>query len=471
MSVERVVVVMILSRTLSSFDYGTYQQVWLFYSLALPLFTLGLPSSILYFIPRAHSLQRKTVAFQTLFLLQAIGLAFSLATFLTAPWAAKLFNNPDLVQYLRIFSLYPLLALPPKLVNLLLIAEDRAGLATVVSALSALITLLFLTVPSLIKMPLVYTFYSANLGAFLFFVWVIVYMIRFYRGQPFHWNLSLLKGQIVYALPLGLSSMLGVISKQLDKAVVSSAFSPDVYAVYVNGAFEIPVIGLLTGSMMTVLIPEFVRRLEHDSSQAGVWSLWNAATKKTALFLFPISFALFVFAPEFMVVMFSLEYLASASIFRIYLALTVLRITQYSALLQALGRTRLILGTSIIGLFISLALSWSLVHLLGLVGPAWANVTATYLWAFIYLVILCRLLDTRFGRVMPWKELARTMTAAIVASLVAWPVKALPVGHLPVLVLGSAVYAVAYVVMLLATHTVSVPEFRGAVGRLVEAFR
>jgi O-antigen/teichoic acid export membrane protein len=468
---ERILVFMILSRTLSSFDYGTYQQVWLFYGLMLPLFTLGLPGSVLYFIPRAQPDRRKTVAFQTLFLLALVGFFFSLATFISAPWVANQFNNADLTRYLRIFSLYPLFSLPPKLVNLLMIAEDRPLLSAGLSVLATITTTLFLTWPSFFGLSLAYCFHSANLGALLFLIGTLLFVNRFYRGQRLLWNASLLRRQVAYSVPLGLASVLGVASKQLNKVVVSSSFSPDIYAVYANGAFEIPFIGILTGSLMTVLIPEFVKRLEQGDSAPSVWRLWNEATTKTALLLFPIAGVLFVFAYELMAVMFSPKYLDSAVVFRIYLALAVLRITQYGALLQAMGRTRLILYTSVAGLATNLALSWILVNAMGLAGPAWANVITTYLWALTYLVIICRLTGTAFSQVLPWKELATIAFFAVVAGFCAWPVTRVPAHHSVVLAIGTVTYFAVYLVILCRTHRLTISDVKSTLAQIVLPIR
>lgn len=455
-SMERIVVVMVLSRTLTIFDYGTYQQVWLFYLLMLPLFTLGLPSSVLYFIPQAERQQRKTVVFQTLILLELIGVFFSLITLFTAPFVAEQFNNPDLVQYLRIFSIYPLFALPPKLITLLMVAEDKPVLSAVIAGVTMVITVLFLTIPSLIGLPLSYTFYSANAGAFLLFLGVMAYILWTYRSQRFVWDLGLMRSQIVYAIPLGLAGVLGVLSKQLNKTVVSSTFSPEIYAIYVNGAFEIPFIGLLTGSLMTVLVPEFVKRLKAGESQGAVWNLWNTATTKTALLLFPISAALFLFAPEFMVVMFSAKYLASTPVFQVYLLLAVLRITQYGALLQALGRTQLILYTSVFGLLVNLVLSIVLLRFFGMLGPAWANVITTYLWGLSYLIIICRLLNISFRQIMPWKELGKIMIVSIGAGILAWPLTLLPVNEALLLFFGVILYIIVYGFILATAGLVSI---------------
>src|SRR3972149_8470908 len=103
-SMEKIAVLFVLSRTLSKFDYGTYQQVWLVYLLVLPLFTLGLPGSILYFIPKTEQRHRKIVVFQTIFLLEIVGVIFSIITFQTAPLFAQQFNNPELIPLIRVFS-------------------------------------------------------------------------------------------------------------------------------------------------------------------------------------------------------------------------------------------------------------------------------------------------------------------------------------------------------------------------------
>jgi len=452
-SMERIAVLFVLSRTLSKFDYGTYQQVWLVYLLVLPLFTLGLPGSILYFIPKTEQRHRKIVVFQTIFLLEIVGVIFSIITFQTAPLFAQQFNNPELIPLIRVFSIYPLFSLPPKLVNMLMIAEEKPLYSTIISALYSMLLVIFITSPSLFGFPLVYTYYGANLGAFLFSIGLILFLLSTYRQQVFHWDFKLLKRQVVYSTQLGLASVLGVISLQLNKVVVSSSFSPETYAVYTNGAFEIPFIGLVTGSLMTVLIPEFTKRLGNTETISSVWRLWNDATLKTALILFPIACSLFAFAPEFMSTLFSPKYEASASIFSLYLLLVFLRITQYGSLLQAMGKTKLILGTSIIGLSLNLLLSIVFIPLLGLTGPAWANIVTTYVWALAYLVIICKLAKVSFSMIMPWRQLGKLFVISIIAGIVSYFAHLFPLDYFPKLVIGLIIYCVTYLVLLMLTRT------------------
>ncbi len=447
-SMERIVVFMILSRTLSVEDYGTYQQVWLFYLLVLPVFMLGLPSSILYFIPSAQPEDRKTVVYQTVLLLELVGLIFSIITFFIAPEMAVRYSNPSLVTYMRIFAFYPLVSVPPKLLNLLMIANNEPGKSAIASAIYSILTIVFITTPSLLKLPLIYVFYGALLGGGVFFVGFLMYLNHYYRADTIHWNTKLLKEQVIYSLPLGLSSILGTVSTQINRLVVTSSFTVEEFAIFTNGAFEVPFIGMITGSLMTVLIPEFVTRLKNNQDLNSVWELWNNSTLKTAILLFPIAVALFIFAPDFMVLMFSEKYIASTSIFQIYLLLMFVRVTQYGSLLQAMGRTNLILLTSVAGLIINLFLSIFSVSIFGLAGPAWANVITTYSWGIIYLVMIARMTKNSMNLIMPWKKLGKILMIAILAGIMAIPGLFIKMNTLLKFILEISIYSLIYLWLL-----------------------
>ena len=457
-SMERIVVFMILSRTLSKYDYGTYQQVWLVYTLVSPIFMLGLPSSVLYFIPRNERQKHKTIVYQSLLLLEVVGIIFSAVTIITAPIVATQFHNPDLITYLRVFALYPLVSLPPKLVNLLMIADEKPVTSVIVSVIYTIVIVTSITGPSIIGLPLIYTFYGAVVGGAIFFVGVVIFLNQYYQGQKVQWDWKLMREILIYSIPLGLSSILGTISTQLNKLIVSSTFSPDTYAAFSNGAFEIPFIGLITGSLMTVLIPEFVNKLKNHEGANSVWVLWNGSTIKTASLLFPIAVSLFVFASDFMVVMFSSKYVNSTEVFRIYLFLTILRVTQYSSLLLAMGKTKLILYTSIIGLFMNLVFSVIFVSVFGLVGPAWANVLTTYSWGFIYLVMICRLWGIRFSAVMPWKTLGKLFAVAVASGVLPSAILFLNMNALPRIMLGMVTYFLIYVSILLLIKFITIKD-------------
>ena len=66
----------------------------------------------------------------------------------------------------------------------------------------------------------------------------------------------------------GWQRLSGYLMAQLDRFIVASFFGAQEYAIYVNGARELPVISVLTGSVMAVLTPSFVQ-LYHQGRRRG----------------------------------------------------------------------------------------------------------------------------------------------------------------------------------------------------------
>lgn len=458
-SLERIVVFMILSRTLTRIDYGTYQQVWLYYLTISPIFSMGLPNSLLYFIPFSKPEQEKTVVFQTLAILEAIGAIFCIITFFSAPLVASNFNNPALVRYLTIFAFYPLFALSPRVFSFLMISKDKPVVSAVSSVLFSLISIVLTTIPSIIGLPLIYAFYGSLAGSVIFFIGSLIFLFWYYKDQKFAWDWRLVRSQLFYSIPLGLSSIMGTLTKQLNNIIVSSHFTTELFAIYTNGAFEIPFISIITGSLMTVLIPEFTKMLHNNKTKQSVWKIWNDSTIKTAILLFPLTIFLLISAPDIMVAVFSSKYLESTGVFRIYLLITFVRITQYSSLLQAMGKTKVILFTSVLSLAINLLLSMILINTLDLYGPAWANVITIYSLALVNLLIIRRLLGIPFKLIMPWRQLSKIILISLFAGIGVLPIfYLLDINLIARLCIGGGIFLVIFISFLLLLKFVTIRD-------------
>jgi len=459
---QKVALSVVLARVLTTHDYGTYRQVWLFFGLVSQLFILGVPGSLLYFIPQLDNSGQKTIALQSILLLATIGLLFGCVIWLSAAFVAQRFNNPELSGYLRIFSIYPLLALPAASLNNLLIASGRPTHSAIFSWTQAILFVGLTSIPALLGMPLVTILWTINGYALALLLIVIATSLWLYRGYPVFWDIKLIRSQLAYSIPLGLSGSLGSVTKQLDRLVVSlSVSSPALFAVYTNGAFEIPFIGLITGSLMTVLVPEFVRLQEDGKVTARAWQLWNRATEKTALFLFPICISLLIFSRETMVLLFSEKYASSALIFAIYILILPARIGQYGTLLRALGRSDVILWLSIFHLVINVIMGLLFVRVLGLPGPAISYVFLTYLIALVYLFVLSRVTQTSFARVMPWVKLAQIMALAIAAGMAAIPAYLWIAQPLIGFMVGIGSYFLLYAILISRFGFISKKEIKG----------
>lgn len=448
---------MALSRALPAEEYGTYRQVWLVFYTLTPFLTVGIPASVMYFIPKLDRPEQKGFVAQTILLLTLLASVMSGSIYLGAGWLSELWTNPLLTMPLRIFSLYALLAVPMIFIEFLLIALDRPQISALFSGASALTMVIFVAVPVVLGRSLEVVFACLGTFALVRTLVVLLYLGWFFRGTEFRWDRSLLPDQIGYSIPLGMADMAYIIGKQLDKLIVSTFFVTGVYAIYANGAIQIPLISVITGSLMAVLTPEFVR-LNGNEERGRILALWYSVTRKVALLFFPLACFLFLFASEFMVFLYSEIYIASASPFRVYLLLLPLSIASYVAILRALGRTKVILGSTLLGMGLNAGLSLLLIQRLGLLGPPLAMVIGTYVSVLVCLVAIGREFSVGFAGTMPWAELGRIGLLAALSGAAVYPLTFVGVDPLLKLVLGALGYGTVYVGLVFLTHTATVQD-------------
>ncbi|MBP6875972.1 MAG: oligosaccharide flippase family protein [Candidatus Eisenbacteria bacterium] len=409
--------VMILSRLLSREDYGTYRQIWVVYFLLAPVMELGLTQSASYFGAQLVPQRQKTYITQNSLLLLASGILTSLAVLSFAAPISRLFGNADLVEPLRAFALFFAFALPFDLTENLLVALGRAGWSGVITAASAIVQAAITLAAFLTGASITQVFVCLTIFACLRWLTLAGAFLYIYRNAFVSWNLGELREQLLFSLPMGLAVMAGLLSRQLDKVIVSSHFSTEQFAVYANGSYDIPLINIVTLSVTAVLVPAIVR-----AQAAGrideVKRIWHEAARRVATLFYPVFAFLLIAARPFMILLFSHEYADSAAPFRIFLFLFPIRIAFHSGLQRALGRTRQILVSSIAALVISLVLALVLVRVeaIGILGPAIAAMAGAY-FAAAYVIVDCsRALGWSWREYFPWAALGRIMAVSLIAA-------------------------------------------------------
>ncbi|MFH1877618.1 MAG: oligosaccharide flippase family protein, partial [Candidatus Omnitrophota bacterium] len=274
------VIAAVLSRVLTKTDYASYRQTILVFSVMAPLLLLGLPEALYYFLPRAEKNARGILTGNLLALLSA-GAVF--AVFLLAggnSFLAERFANPALKRLLLIYSPYALLALPVRAVDPCMVCSNRIKELTLYNIISRL----FVTVVVIIMVLYWRTPEAAVAGSVIsaFLVFIAAFILMFCMMPPGSWQPSAGKmlEQIKYSVPLGIAAIIGTLHLSLDKIIVSSMCPTKDFAVYINGAVELPFVGIITGSIMSVLIPEFVV-LYKKGELSRIMYLWRGALVKT----------------------------------------------------------------------------------------------------------------------------------------------------------------------------------------------
>lgn len=378
---------------------------------------------------------KRGVIVDNMALLVGTGLLFSLfIAFGGNQLLAMRFNNPDLRHTLQWLIPYPLIIMPVAGFAAVMVCADRTRtlavynvLSSIVLAIASIAAVLYTksyAVPVLVR--IVVPAVSLPVAVGLMFL-AVPGAMRWPRWMP-------MKEMVRYSVPLGLASMLGTITLQLQSIIVASLCSPEDFAVYITGAMEIPVIGIVTGSITTVVFAEMAE-LCHKGDKAAALQLFHKASIKSASILFPTMCFLLVVAEPFIVFLFSEKYHASITPFVIYLFVLPIRIVIYGAALMALGMTRVILFRGIFDLTINCIFCFVLVKMIGYIGAAIAIILTLYFWTTPFnLYKIGQGFGVAWSASLPLKALLKMLSLCVLcmplAALGAYALPMIPLGRL-----------------------------------------
>jgi O-antigen/teichoic acid export membrane protein len=460
-----IILAAILARLISKEDYAAYQQTLLTYYIAGPLLALGLPSALFYFIPRDRSRARSILTGNLLLLMLAGGFFAAVMWCGGSELISQRFRNPGVRGLLLIYAPYAVLALPVSAVGACLLSCGRTATAAAFQAGARAVTLFCVVGLVLLWRAPRAAISGTVVAEFAVFLAALVIMYRIAPGDSWRPQIANIRDQMRFAVPLGLATMIGVLSRSVDKVVVSSMCSPEQFAVYVNGAIDIPLIGILTGSVTSVLMPEIVELYSKGDSQAAL-AIWRRAAVKCSLILLPAMCFLFIMAPEVMRLLFSARYSASATPFRMYLLLVPIRIVAWGPMLMAAGKSSWILSRTAISLGVNLVLSIILVRYFGYIGAIVGSICELYLWAIpFHVCAISKLYRCPIQGVLPLGRVSFVMLLSLVACLVFLAVPHLHLGgDLVTVIVFGVLYACLYVGLITMTGVFSPARLWASLG-------
>lgn len=409
---------MVLTRVLTVRDYATFNQTLLAYKFAAPLLMLGLPSALYFFLP-GEKKRARGILLENLLLLAIMGGVFSLFLLLGGTHLlAWRFRNPDLIQTLRILIPYPLFVLPASALAACLMARDRPALIVTYNVSSRLVMIAAVVIPCLVWRTPSVALVGTVLGAGVVAYPALKLMFEACGHTEWRPTWGGMWAQLRYSVPLGFASMIEAMMMGLDKFIVASMCTAEAFAVFAVGAVEIPLIGVVTGSLTAVLIPEFAG-LYKQERYGDMLALWQKAMVRSAVLILPVMAYLLAMAPEVMRVFFSDKYADSVAVFRVYLLLLPIRITSYGAVFLATGNTPRLVNRGIGGFIINAILSVLLVRWMGYLGACIGTVLTIYLWTVPYNVYhIARILKTSALNTLAFGPLSRVALGVLAASAV-----------------------------------------------------
>ena len=394
---------MLLARVRTLEENGTYSQLMLIINLVASIFMLGLPNSINYFLAKAETKEDQNYFLSVYYTLSTLlSLVLGVTLVLLIPGWEAYFKNPGIGQYLFFLLLFPWARVVASSVENVLIILKKTTVLMVYRILNCVlllgtILLIWLTGGSFKMYMILYTVVE---GAFAVAVYVLA---AHYTGRlRFCLDKQVIKALFVFSIPLGLSSIVGTLSIELDKLMIGRIMTTEELAIYTNASKELPV-NLIATSITAVLMPQVVRLLQKEKREEAV-ALWRSATSISFAIISFIALACVAFAPEVITVLYSEKYLPGTGVFMVYSLVLLTRCTYWGMMLNATGNTKFIFYSSLGSLGLNVVLNFICFRLFGFVGPAIATFTSIVVIAIIQLVYTAKKVHIPVERLFPWKS-------------------------------------------------------------------
>ena len=413
---------MLLSRFRTLEEYGTYSQLQLVITVVVTVLMAGLPNSINFFVAKAKNSDEQKSFMSIYYTLCTLSGALSgILLIIFIPVIEGYFKNSSISIYWYFLLLYPWTKIILAGIENVLVVFSNIRKLVIFKVLYSILTLGVIAICWVAHISF-YTYMICFLVTEIAFsLWVYKISANTVHGLSVLFERSRVKEILSFSIPIGLSSVVGTVSIELDKMMIGYLYNTKELAIYTNASKEMPVTIVAT-SITAVLLPQLVRLLQKKENEKAL-ELWKMATNLSYICIAFLATALFVFAPDVITILYSEKYLPGVGVFRVYSLVLLLRVTYFGIILNALGRTKFIFISSLISLGLNVVLNVIGYMLFGFIGPAIATFLAIAITAYIQLEYTARIIKVKFSHILSWKYLAGITALNIIMGLIVYQIK------------------------------------------------
>ena len=410
---------MLLSRFRTLEEYGTYSQINIIINLFTAFLMLGLPSSVNYFLSLAETGKERNI-FLSVYYTLTISICFVIGLLIIAflPLLESYFGNSQLKDFAYFFAIYPFVNVLISGIGNVYIVYDKSKYLAIVNFITALVALVSVLIAEYLGL-------SFNDYMFLFLIGnilislVLIYSINQLDGRlRLYINKELIIKIFKYSIPIGFATLVGTINLEIDKLMIGNLLDTESLAIYANAGKELPLV-FIAASLTSVLLPSLVRMLNNGYNKDAI-SLWGKTVTLSYIFMCFFCTACIVFAPQIVVFLYSDKYLPGVPVFIVYSLVLLLRVTYFGIVLSALGRTKLIMWSSIVALCINIVLNLLLYNLFSFIGPALASLISILVVNLAQLIWTAKIVNISFFSIFPWKDLWHISLVNILWGIIAY---------------------------------------------------
>ncbi|TCK67809.1 O-antigen/teichoic acid export membrane protein [Winogradskyella wandonensis] len=454
-SFGNILIIILLSRFLDKNTYGLYRQVFFISELLVPFISFGLANTVFYFFGVERD-KRKTLI-NSISIVALFGIPFIIIAIVINKLNLIYFEEAkELISYLWLTISFVLIQTTIRLciAYFVYVKKIKPILRITIFQFLGLLILNYLVLMgfnSLLYLILVRV---------LIYAIVIILLLRILKLKLNAINKKTIASQIRYSTPYALALLVGILSTHLDKIIVLNNFTTEDFANYINGAFEIPVIIIITSTLSGLTIGKLNEFCSTKRYQNAI-NLFKNSMEISACFLFPVFCFSIVFSEQIMIFLFGIQYADAAVIFSIYLLLLPIRIIIFSDILIALGHSKIFLFRSLIELLVNFSLSIILLKFLGVKGVAIATVLSVLLWTVPFNFSTIQK-TTKIKSVIPLIPLFKILLLSFTLSIFAYYIFGLLLNHFNLyllIVLVTLIYFLIYFAVGVKLKVVKLNKF------------
>jgi O-antigen/teichoic acid export membrane protein len=376
----------VLARLLTSQEFGNLRQLMLLNQIVFSVLFAAIPISLLYFCGRfTDKDEKKIVARKHLVLILVCGLISSISILISKDGLSTLYGNPALSDLLELFFIFPFFYMIYNSVPAFLIALDKTHLIKWYCPLVATInTIVIVYVATFASFPTVFgvLIITAGLSAAIAIL-LLAWLTKTHLAPDGLKDKALTYSDIVgYSWFLVVAALISIVGSKIDQFVISNKLGLEVFAIYVVGAFQIPIYSLIQSSVNSVMLPQLTSYIANNEWDK-LRHLWRESVDKISLIALPLAAFLTVFSYEFITLFFGEQYAGAAKIFLIFSLLAPIKCISFGLIFRASGKPQYDLIGAIVFLILSTTLTFVGVTFWGELGVALGVVIATLLLAFL----------------------------------------------------------------------------------------
>ena len=358
-----------MARALSYEEYGSYGQALLVTSVVATFLTLGLPQLLNVYLADDRKDNRTSLS-NNLFTSLLLGLVGAIITYLTADWFGSIFDNTALPYLLKILSLSILFSIPFASLNSFFIYTGKVKLSVILSVLTNIlkIILVVLSIQFFKSLPLALA--SMVLISFLQLVIALLYARK---ALVYQFNSREIKQQILEGFPLGMTGVIAMVILYTDSTMISVMLDIKEYAIYRNGAIEVPFVSTLYGSIAAIVLPE-VAKFWQKGKIDELFQLKKKVIMNTIYLLYPILIFLIFNAQSIITLYLGDKYADSAVVFAVFNLTLLIRVNYYADVLISAKMNKYILKVYLFVVLFNFIFNYFLINIYGSVGAAGSTV-------------------------------------------------------------------------------------------------